>query len=321
MALRLLPAQLDEIWAADEPTAVGILARIASQPKHESDLRQSIYVDFLHQTLAFCKDVGFSVAKTFVAFETIVAVHAQACGGCFGRAGLPLMRHLSSSRPRRPAEPSPLPPHTPPHQSIAPMHRSCTCAAAPSARAGQLLSKEEAFAQWSQLLMERISALPPEESMTLAQVQSLTAHVSADYFNHYELHQHVFTQEREGERRRLNAFVQLAALPLPLEQGTPVVHAPASDAEAAPSTDAVRAATPAADAAAPAAPDELPDAGLPEVDEAIAKLVEDRVEAARAALAAQFDQREAELAERIASLELAAEKSSRPASRAGSKKK
>ena len=169
--------------------------------------------------------------------------------------------------------------------------------------------------------MERISALPPEESMTLAQVQSLTAHVSADYFNHYELHQHVFTQEREGERRRLNAFVQLAALPLPLEQGTPVVHAPASDAEAAPSTDAVRAATPAADAAAPAAPDELPDAGLPEVDEAIAKLVEDRVEAARAALAAQFDQREAELAERIASLELAAEKSSRPASRAGSKKK
>ncbi|KAJ1620905.1 hypothetical protein T492DRAFT_847444 [Pavlovales sp. CCMP2436] len=277
-------AQLAEIWAADEQAALGVLSRLALQPKYESDLRQSVYVDFLYSTLLYCRHSELSVAKTFAAFDVSVEVLARACA--------------------------------------------------------EQLSKEEAFGLWSQLLMARIKALPLDDSMSLAEVQALTAHATAEYFNHFNLHQHVFTQSREGERRRGDLFVELAGPMEPLSAGTPVVHAPAAAPhdEAAPldvvasSVDVALDAAPAvASAAAPAATppsdaEEMADA--PEVDAAIAKLVELRVAEARAALAAEFDRREVELTERISQLEVAAGGSrtasrpaSRPSSRAGLKKK
>jgi hypothetical protein len=78
--LAVSAAQLSEIWAADERTAKGILSRMAKQSNYESDLRQSIYVDFLHSTLVFAKASCLSPAKALAVFGVMVETHARACG-------------------------------------------------------------------------------------------------------------------------------------------------------------------------------------------------------------------------------------------------
>jgi hypothetical protein len=150
--------------------------------------------------------------------------------------------------------------------------------------------------------MAKILALPAHDAMTLAEVQSVTAYATADYFNHYALHLHVFTHGREGERRRLQVRVETAATPLPFARGALVVHAPATEGAAA-TTDASAAdepvLAPAADVPAFDAAAAPSDAG-PELDAAVARLVEERVEAARLQMVALFDERERELVDRIA---------------------
>lgn len=79
-AFQVSAAQLSEIWAADEQTAKGILSRMAKQSKYESDLRQSIYVDFLHGTLAFAKASCLSPDKALAVFGVMVETHARAGG-------------------------------------------------------------------------------------------------------------------------------------------------------------------------------------------------------------------------------------------------
>lgn len=78
--LEISHAQLSEIWAADEPTAKGILSRMAKQHNYATDLRQSIYVDYLHSTLGFAKTSGLSPAKALTVFSVVVETHAKACG-------------------------------------------------------------------------------------------------------------------------------------------------------------------------------------------------------------------------------------------------
>jgi len=76
--------------------------------------------------------------------------------------------------------------------------------------------------------MERIKALPTDDTLSLVEVQKLTAWATSTFFNHHQLYQHVFTQEREGERRRRDLFVHTAITPPPLSEGTLVVPAPAA---------------------------------------------------------------------------------------------
>lgn len=152
--------------------------------------------------------------------------------------------------------------------------------------------------------MAKIRALPAHDTMTLAEVQGVTAHATADYFDHYALHLYVFTHGREGERRRLQVRVETAATPLPLARGSLAAHAPAARegmliAAVASAADepvlAPAADVPAVDAAAAA-----PSNAGPELDAAVARLVEERVEAARLQMVALFDERERELVDRIA---------------------
>jgi hypothetical protein len=81
-------SQLAEVWSAEERTALRLLSRIAEQPKYESDLRQSVLVDFLHQMLVFCKESALSVSKTFAVFDVMVETHSQACGERGARGAL-----------------------------------------------------------------------------------------------------------------------------------------------------------------------------------------------------------------------------------------
>lgn len=150
--------------------------------------------------------------------------------------------------------------------------------------------------------MAQIQALPAQDAMTLTEVQSVTAYAMSDYFDHYALHLHVFTHEREGERRRLQVRVETVATPLPLAGGTPVMHAPTTEDVLLSSTDAAAADEPEL---APAADEPAVDAaaatsnGGSALDAAVARLVEERVEAARVQMVALFDERERELVERI----------------------
>lgn len=93
----LTAAQLDEIWAAEESVACGALARLSEQTNYEADLRQSIHVDFLYQTLCFCREAGMSHTKALVIFEVMVETRAKAAGARV-RARTRWRAHTTASR-------------------------------------------------------------------------------------------------------------------------------------------------------------------------------------------------------------------------------
>lgn len=174
--------------------------------------------------------------------------------------------------------------------------------------------------------MERIKALPAHEAISLAQVQQVTAYATAAFFNHFELHAYVGSQERDGERRRKHVFVETAAVPVALAAGRTAEEVAAEEAaamesaaSAAPGADGAPASdaggAPAAAADPSSADGSALDVSLEGLDGSIAAVIEQRVEAARVSLAEAFDARERELSDRIAQLEVSA--SSKTGSRPG----
>lgn len=182
-----------------------------------------------------------------------------------------------------------------------------------AASAAGSLAQKKAYELWTKRLLEEWK---DGDALNSGEVKRLTSHMIKAYFDHTELFNYVFAEERDGVRSRRDLFVHTAAVPPPLstaqappgpsakEDGDP--GAPAADA--APATERTAVASPAQEAQAAAAAETAPapELALDDSNAELRRMVEERVQQAKQSMLDTFEAREKELTERVAALELLA---------------